>query len=133
MGQRSERELTVRMIVQDVHGREIPADVVRDVRDEAEQASRGHLPVREEVIEFLRKVREPLDAALLPAHPDMERTAKPRKSLEYGLTLDDDSGALFKIHFGGYEKDVWSRSRSASCSAPTAPRPAMHGGGASRP
>jgi hypothetical protein len=38
----------------------------------------------------------------------MERTAKPRKSLEYALTLDDDSGAVFKIHFGGYEKDKWS-------------------------
>jgi hypothetical protein len=105
---RSERELTVRVIVQDVHGREIPADVVRDVQDEAAQASRGRLPVREEVIEFLRKACEPLDAALLPAHRDMERTARPRKSLEYGLTLDDDSTALFKIHFGGYEKDVWS-------------------------
>ncbi|MDC3956210.1 hypothetical protein KEG38_20280 [Polyangium jinanense] len=106
--QRSERELTVRVIVQDVHGREIPADVVRDVQDEAAQASRGRLPVREEVIEFLRKAREPLDAALLPAHPEMARTAKPRKSLEYALTLDDDSGAVFKIHFGGYEKEAWS-------------------------
>jgi hypothetical protein len=106
--QRSEREMTVRVIVQDVHGREIPADVSRSVQDEAAQANRGRLPVREEVIEFLRKAREPLDAALLPEHPGMERTAKLRKSLEYGLTLDDDSGALFKIHFGGYEKDVWS-------------------------
>ncbi len=106
--QRSEREMTVRVLVHDAQGRAVPADVVRDVQDEAAQASRGRLPVREEVIEFLRKAREPLDAALLPAHPEMERTAKPRKSLEYGLTLDDDSGALFKIHFGGYEKDVWS-------------------------
>lgn len=106
--QRSEREMTVRVIVQDVHGRELLADVVRDVRDEAEQASRGRLPVREEVAEFLRKAQVPLDAALLPAHPDLQRTARPRKSLEYGLTLDEDAGAVFKIHIGGYEKDVWS-------------------------
>jgi hypothetical protein len=106
--QRSEREMTVRVLVQDAQGRAVPADIVRDVQDEAAQANRGRLPVREEVIEFLRKAREPLDAALLPVHPGIERTAKPRKSLDYGLTLDDDSGALFKIHFGGYEKDVWS-------------------------
>ncbi|WP_433931018.1 hypothetical protein AB3662_43155 [Sorangium cellulosum] len=95
-------------VVQDAQGRAVPADVLRDVQDEAAQANRGRLPVREEVIEFLYKAREPLDAALLPAHPDLERTAKPRKSLEYGLTLDDDSGVVFKVHFGGYEKDVWS-------------------------
>ncbi|WP_434043931.1 MULTISPECIES: hypothetical protein [Sorangium] len=106
--QRSERELTVRVIVQDVHGREVPADVARDVRDEAEQASRGRHPVREEVTEFLLKARGPLDAALLPTHSGMERTAKPRKSLEYGLRLDDGSDALFKIHFGGYTKEIWS-------------------------
>lgn len=105
---RSEREMTVRVIVQDVHGRELPADVVRDVQDEAAQASRGRLPVREEVVEFLLRARLPLDAALLSIHPDLERTAKPRKSLEYGLTLEDGSAALFKIHFGGYTKDVWS-------------------------
>ncbi len=106
--QRSEREMTVRVIVQDAQRHAVPADVVRDVQDEAEQASRGRLPVREEVIAFLLKARDPLDAALLPAHPDMQRTARPRKSLEYGLTLEDDSEALFKIHFGGYEKDIWS-------------------------
>ncbi|WP_438040202.1 hypothetical protein [Sorangium sp. So ce128] len=105
---RSEREITVRVLVQDAQGRAVPADVLRDVQDEAAQANRGRLPVREEVIEFLRKAREPLDAALLPAYPGLERTAKPRKSLEYGLTLDDGSGVVFKVHFGGYEKDVWS-------------------------
>lgn len=106
--QRSEREMTVRVLVQDAQGRAVPADVVRDVQDEAAQASRGRLPVREEVIEFLRKAREPLDATLLGANPDLEPTAKPRKSLEYGLPLDDGSYAVFKIHFGGYLKDAWS-------------------------
>ena len=105
---RSERELTVRVVVEDVSGSRLRADVSRDVREEAEQASRGRLPVREEVVDFLESARKPLDAALRGVWPDLKGTAKPRKSLDYWLTLTDGSVAAFKVHFGGYERDAWS-------------------------
>jgi hypothetical protein len=53
-------------------------------------------------------VRAPLEAALLPKCPGLKPTAKPRKSLGYELTLADSSAAMFKIHFGGYDRDLWA-------------------------
>jgi hypothetical protein len=100
---------------------ELLADALREAEMIAEDSTLMYLGAQVDNID------------LLPAHPDLERTAKPRKSLEYGLTLDDDSGAVFKIHFGGYEKTCGPRSRWVSCSGPTTPRAAMPGGGASRP
>lgn len=106
---RSQREITVRVLVTDVHGRAVPAAISRDVQDEAEQASRGRLPVRAEVSRFLHDARDTLNAEILPNHPGMEHTAKPRKSLYYRMSLDDGATeAKFKIHFGGYDKNAWA-------------------------
>jgi hypothetical protein len=106
---RSEREMTVRVVVQDVHGHEVPADVVRDVQEEAAQASRHRQTVREEVAAFFRKARAQVEAELLPAYPSVKTTAKPRKYLEYALPLAGEATAIFKIHFGGgHAKDAWA-------------------------
>lgn len=74
--ERSERELTLRVVVQDVAGRESAADVSLEAAAPVPGGPRGPLPVRDEVIEFLLAARGPLDVKLLPQFDGMSRTGR---------------------------------------------------------
>ena len=105
--QRSERALTIRVVVQNIAGAEVPADVTLAAPAGTEQKAAGSLPVREEVVTFLRGLQTQLDGLL----PGATGTTKPRKALDYwqkgaGTTVS------FRVHFGGYERDTWSPIRT---------------------
>ncbi len=97
----AKRELTVRVVVQDHLGRPVPADVAEALPDRAEQ--RG-IVVRDEVVAFLRAVAERVRGIL----PGVAGTKVPRKSLDFLQTAPDRSSAAVKVHFGGFQKDIWS-------------------------
>ena len=100
--QRNEREMTIRVVVQDHVGRPVAADVIRA---EPEGPRTGVAAVvRDEVVSFLRAVRGRVEE-LLPGVPG---TKVPRKSLEFLQQAPDGASVTAKVHFGGYLKDVWS-------------------------
>jgi hypothetical protein len=101
--QRTERELTIQVVVQDIAGREVEADVTRASTDPFDNGYRRP-PVRDEVVTFLRA----LQARVIGVLPGVKATAKPRKSIEFWQTAGDGAAVLCKIHFGGYLRDVWS-------------------------
>lgn len=100
--QRSERELTIRVVVQDHVGRGLAADVSRG-GPEAPPVPPGPT-VRDDVVSFLRAVRSRVEE-LLPGVPG---TKVPRKSLDFLQQAPDGSSVAARVHFGGYMKDVWS-------------------------
>ena len=57
---------------------------------------------------FLSRAKAALDPKLLGPSSPYEGTAKVRKALDY--TTEDEHGGIvhLKIHFGGYERDLWS-------------------------
>ena len=97
---RSERELTIKVVVQNVKGDEVNSTVSLDPVNSASQG----LPVRDEVVTFLRHLRDRIDENF----PGISLSAKPRKSLESFQTSPDGAAIYCKVHFGGYKADIWS-------------------------
>jgi hypothetical protein len=97
---RSERELTIKVVVENVQGDEVNATLSLDT---AEPGSHG-LPIKDEVVTFLRRLRERIEHAC----PGISLSAKPRKSLENFQTGADGEAIYCKVHFGGYHADIWS-------------------------
>jgi hypothetical protein len=100
--QRSHREMTIAITVQDVRGNEVPASVTRIEPKQTGAASR--MPVRDEVVVFLRQLLKLVDGAL----PGVVAPKQPRKSIDFLQTAPDGSGIDCKIHFGGFQREIWS-------------------------
>ncbi len=62
------------------------------------------LPVRDDVRAFLLGVRDRVGAMF----PGITATANPRKSLNYFETVEGGTKVDFRVHFGGWTKDVWT-------------------------
>jgi hypothetical protein len=99
--QRSERELTLNVVVRDVAGQSIQADVTAQTGLTAVERGAA-LPVREEVVLFLRGLLPQLEV------PGVSGTANPRKSIQFQEKAPDGADVVYQIHFGGYERHMWS-------------------------
>lgn len=106
--ERHQRQLTVRVRVQDANGVPVRAVVERDVEADMSAARGGALPVNPDVESFLTRAKAILDPVLLASGSPYETTEAARKILEYWTTTTDGSRVRFKIHFGGFVRDLWS-------------------------
>ncbi|MDY0000011.1 MAG: hypothetical protein RBU30_01810 [Polyangia bacterium] len=106
--ERHQRQVTIRVKVQDTAGRILPAQVEQDVEADL-RTVRGALPVNHDARAFLRRAKEILDPKILVKGSPFKGTKAVRKSLEYSYLTDDEYTLVrFKIHFGGYVTDKWS-------------------------
>jgi hypothetical protein len=98
----SAKEMTIRVVVQDIAGREVPAEV--GLALPATAAGTKRPPVREEVATFLRSILPRISGSL----PGSDETAKPRKSIEFYIAAPSGARVFCRIHFGGYVRELWS-------------------------
>lgn len=106
--ERHQRQVTIRVRVQDATGAPLRALVERDVESDLEDARSGAPPVNPAAEAFLGRVRKALEPNLLVPGSPYESTPNARKALEYWTTTEDGSRVRFKVHFGGYARDLWS-------------------------
>ena len=101
--QRSERELTVKVVVQQEDGTPLEAAVERVV-DMPESPATRRLVIKPEVAAFLQHVRDRVAGML----SGVKATERPRKSLDFVQQASDGTKVTCRVHFGGYRADVWS-------------------------
>ncbi len=106
--ERHQRQVTIRVRVQDANGTSLRAQIERDVDADVDAARGGALPLNPDVEAFLRRAKSILDSQFLTPASPYEGTAEVRKILEYWANSEDGSRVRFKIHFGGFARDTWS-------------------------
>lgn len=96
--QRSERELTIKVVIQDVAERPVQADLTAERPSPLEVPRGAAMPVREEVGSFLRRLVPRLQGFL----PDLKPPVAPRKSLDFVQKTTGGATIYYRIHFGGW-------------------------------
>jgi hypothetical protein len=105
--ERHQRQFTIRVTVEDTDETVLRAKIKRDVEADLESARRGALPINADVEDFLERAKARLNPKLMETRV-YTVTDELRKSLEYQYVDDDGAVVRFKVHFGGYKRDIWS-------------------------